>query len=147
MLVTRGLATVIRHRADEERAMNEAECSLNHAECSLNHAECSLNHAACSLNPQPNLAEMLVTRGLATVIRHRADEERAMNYDALMCAEAKAIKSKKGIHSAKEAPVNHVNDLSGREATQKVHYFSPPYFTYFFQGGLHRSRTCEGMIR
>jgi len=74
---------------------------------------------------QPNLAEMLVTRGLATVIRHRADEERAMNYDALMCAEAKAIKSKKGIHSAKEAPVNHVNDLSGREATQKARGFLP----------------------
>lgn len=32
----------------------------------------------------PNLGEMLVLRGLATVVRHRGDEERASNYDALM---------------------------------------------------------------
>jgi len=73
----------------------------------------------------PNLGEMLVLRGLATVVRHRGDEERASNYDALMQAEAKAQKNKKGMHSAKESPVNHINDLSLREAAHKARQYLP----------------------
>lgn len=34
-----------------------------------------------------NIAEELVKAGLATVIRHRMDEERSAKYDALMAAE------------------------------------------------------------
>eukprot|EP00959_Pyramimonas_sp_CCMP1952_P196387 4106161-Pyramimonas_sp.AAC.1 len=72
-----------------------------------------------------NVAEMLVTRGLATVVQHRAGEERTLAYDALLLAEANAVKNKKGVHSSKEAPVTHINDLSGREATQKARQFLP----------------------
>ena len=45
------------------------------------------------LGQQPNIGEMLVLRGMATVVRHRADEERAANYEALVQAEAKALKN------------------------------------------------------
>eukprot|EP00238_Polyblepharides_amylifera_P007388 CAMPEP_0196585856 /NCGR_PEP_ID=MMETSP1081-20130531/52270_1 /TAXON_ID=36882 /ORGANISM="Pyramimonas amylifera, Strain CCMP720" /LENGTH=945 /DNA_ID=CAMNT_0041907545 /DNA_START=120 /DNA_END=2957 /DNA_ORIENTATION=- len=75
-----------------------------------------------------NVGEMLVVRGLGTVARHRGEEERAHNYEALLQAEAKAIKNKKGIHSAREPPVHHLNDLSIREAAAKARQYLP-----FFQ--------------
>lgn len=40
-------------------------------------------------------------------------------------AEAKAQKNKKGMHSAKESPVNHINDLSLREAAHKARQYLP----------------------
>lgn len=59
-----------------------------------------------------NVAEMLVVRGFATVVRHRDFEERSNYYEALLAAEAKAVKGKKKIHSQREPPVTHINDLS-----------------------------------
>ena len=61
-----------------------------------------------------NVAEMLVLRGLATVVRHRNDDdERSLRYDDLVQAEQRAIKGKKGIQNKdKPAPVHHVNDVS-----------------------------------
>jgi len=58
-----------------------------------------------------NLAELLVARGFATVIRHRDFEERSNYYDDLLGAESRAISGKKGIHSAKDPPVMHITDL------------------------------------
>lgn len=59
-----------------------------------------------------NIGEALVSKGLATVVRHHADDEnRASNYDDLLVAENRAQKAKKGVFSA-NAPVHHVNDLS-----------------------------------
>ncbi|KZV57932.1 nuclease domain-containing protein 1-like [Dorcoceras hygrometricum] len=58
-----------------------------------------------------NIAELLVARGFATVVRHRDFEERSNHYDALLSAESRAISGKKGMHSAKEPPVRHVTDL------------------------------------
>eukprot|EP00271_Cylindrocystis_brebissonii_P011331 TRINITY_DN2863_c0_g1_i1.p1 TRINITY_DN2863_c0_g1~~TRINITY_DN2863_c0_g1_i1.p1 ORF type:complete len:1029 (-),score=217.63 TRINITY_DN2863_c0_g1_i1:718-3804(-) len=58
-----------------------------------------------------NVAEMAVARGFATVVRHRDFEERSLHYDALLAAEARAIKGKKGMHSGKEPPISHINDL------------------------------------
>ncbi|CAA0806834.1 TUDOR-SN protein 1 [Striga hermonthica] len=58
-----------------------------------------------------NIAELLVARGLATVVRHRDFEERSNHYDALLSAESRAISGKKGMHSAKDPPVRHVTDL------------------------------------
>lgn len=58
-----------------------------------------------------NIAELLVSRGFASVIRHRDFEERSNYYDALLSAESRAIAGKKGIHSAKDPPVMHVTDL------------------------------------
>ncbi|CAI5460517.1 unnamed protein product [Closterium sp. Yama58-4] len=72
-----------------------------------------------------NVAEMLVTRGLATVVRHRDFEERSSQYDALLAAEAKAIKGKKNIHSNKDAPATHINDLSLHGMANKARGFLP----------------------
>lgn len=58
-----------------------------------------------------NIAELLVARGLATVVRHRDFEERSNHYDALLSAESRATSGKKGMHSAKDPPVRHVTDL------------------------------------
>ncbi|XP_073159229.1 ribonuclease TUDOR 1 [Henckelia pumila] len=58
-----------------------------------------------------NIAELLVARGFATVVRHRDFEERSNHYDGLLSAESRAISGKKGMHSAKEPPVRHVTDL------------------------------------
>ncbi|CAM8936825.1 unnamed protein product [Rhodiola kirilowii] len=59
----------------------------------------------------PNVAELIVSRGFGTVIRHRDFEERSNYYDALLAAESRAIAGKKGIHSAKDPPVMHITDL------------------------------------
>ncbi|KAJ4756132.1 Nuclease domain-containing protein 1 [Rhynchospora pubera] len=59
-----------------------------------------------------NVAEMLVSRGLATVVRHRDFEERSKYYDALVTAESRAINGRKGMHSSKDPPAVHVADLS-----------------------------------
>lgn len=59
-----------------------------------------------------NIGEALVSRGLASVVKYRADEERkASNYDVLLDSEIKAEKAKKGIHG-KEAQGKKVVDLS-----------------------------------
>ncbi|XP_051115668.1 ribonuclease TUDOR 2-like [Andrographis paniculata] len=58
-----------------------------------------------------NIAELLVARGYATVVRHRDFEERSNYYDALLAAESRAISGKKGMHSAKDAPMRHITDL------------------------------------
>lgn len=58
-----------------------------------------------------NVAELLVSRGFATVIRHRDFEERSNYYDALLAAESRAVSGKKGINSAKDPPVMHITDL------------------------------------
>lgn len=72
-----------------------------------------------------NVAEMTVARGYATVVRHRDFEERSLHYDALLAAEARSRKGKKGSHSAKEPPVSHLNDLSTQQATHKARAFLP----------------------
>ena len=42
----------------------------------------------------------------------RRDEERSAQYEALLQAEERGKKEKKGLHSSREPPVHHVNDLS-----------------------------------
>ncbi|XP_010942326.2 ribonuclease TUDOR 1 isoform X1 [Elaeis guineensis] len=71
-----------------------------------------------------NVAEMVVSRGFATVIRHRDFEERSNYYDALLAAESRAINGKKGIHSAKDPPVMHITDLTTASA-KKARDFLP----------------------
>ena len=68
--------------------------------------------AASGASGGANVAEMLVTRGLAKVIRHRDFEERSSAYDALLAAEARAVKGKKNMHSNKEVAAMHLNDMS-----------------------------------
>ncbi|KAI9251523.1 hypothetical protein BDA99DRAFT_552985 [Phascolomyces articulosus] len=60
-----------------------------------------------------NVAEQLVERGLATVIRHRKDDDnRSHCYDQLLLAESKAQDGQKGVHSTKEQPVIRIVDAS-----------------------------------
>lgn len=49
------------------------------------------------------VGELLLQRGLATVMRHRAgDEDRSPDWDKLMASESEAIGAQKGLHSGKE---------------------------------------------
>uniref|UniRef100_A0A8C7J3P1 Staphylococcal nuclease domain-containing protein n=1 Tax=Oncorhynchus kisutch TaxID=8019 RepID=A0A8C7J3P1_ONCKI len=71
-----------------------------------------------------NIAEALVSKGFATVIRYRQDDDqRSSHYDELLAAEARAIKNGKGLHSKKEVPIHRVADISGE--TQKAKQFLP----------------------
>jgi len=66
-----------------------------------------------------NIAEGLIAKGYATVVRYRQDDDqRASEYDTLLAAEARAQKAQKGLHG-KEVPVHHVVDLSGDAAKAK----------------------------
>lgn len=61
-----------------------------------------------------NVAEAMVSKGLATVVRYRQnDDQRASAYDSLLSAENKAIKGNKGVHAKKDIPVHRVNDICG----------------------------------
>jgi len=52
-----------------------------------------------------NIAEQLIEKGLASVIRHkRDDEDRSPDYDKLMAAEQAAVTEARGIHSGKDHP-------------------------------------------
>ena len=41
-----------------------------------------------------------------------SDEERSAHFEQLMLAEESGKKNKKGMHSSREPPVHHVNDVS-----------------------------------
>lgn len=61
-----------------------------------------------------NVAEALVSKGLATVIRYRADDDqRSSKYDLLLAAEERAKKKGVGLHSKKDPPIHRVADVSG----------------------------------
>ena len=67
-----------------------------------------------------NVAEALVSKGLANVVRYRAtDENRSSAYDALLAAEAVAQKKAVGIHSKKETKPLRITDLAGDVAKAK----------------------------
>merc|ERR1719219_3178343 len=61
-----------------------------------------------------NVAEALVSKGLATVVRYAAgNDERSSRYDDLLQAEQKAEKTGKGLHDKKNIPSHRVSDMSG----------------------------------
>ncbi|KAJ1028398.1 hypothetical protein NDA16_001565 [Ustilago loliicola] len=67
---------------------------------------------------------LLISKGLATVQRHRRDDEdRSPDFDRLMEAEAKAAGEGKGIHSGKELPAPRMGDAS--ETASKANTFLP----------------------
>jgi len=73
-----------------------------------------------------NLAEGLVERGYATVIRHRqGDEDKSSEIDKLMEVEAKALAEKKGLHSGKDYPLARIGDAS--ESSSKANSFLPSF--------------------
>ncbi|TCD62798.1 hypothetical protein EIP91_006391 [Steccherinum ochraceum] len=64
--------------------------------------ECATIHIG---NQNVNIAEQLIDKGLASVVRHkRDDEDRSPDYDKLMAAEQAAVNEQRGIHSGKEHP-------------------------------------------
>jgi staphylococcal nuclease domain-containing protein 1 len=70
-----------------------------------------------------NVAEALVSKGLATVVRYAADnDQRSSKYDDLLAAEDKAMKSKKGMHQGKnqkDQTTRRSADVSGDVAKSK----------------------------
>lgn len=59
-----------------------------------------------------NIAEALVSKGLATVVRYRPDDEqRSTRYDELLKAESKAEKSQLGVHSKKDSAPLRVTEI------------------------------------
>ena len=85
-----------------------------------------------------NVAELLLVRGLATTVRHRGDEERSAFFENLVNAEEVGKKGKKGVHSAKEAPVTRVNDLSVPGSSAKARQHLP-----FLQRAGKVAGVCE----
>ncbi|PWN46841.1 hypothetical protein IE53DRAFT_288596 [Violaceomyces palustris] len=73
---------------------------------------------------EADVGELLIQKGLATVQRHkRDDEDRSTGYDSLMAAEAQAISEAKGIHSGKESPLPKISDAS--ESAGKANAYLP----------------------
>lgn len=75
----------------------------------------------CTVNREAiNISEALISKGLATCLRHRQDDDqRSSLYDDLLAAEARAVKNNKGVHSKKESPIHKVSDLSGDQPKAK----------------------------
>lgn len=71
-----------------------------------------------------DVGEMLISRGLATVIRHRAgDEDRSPEWDRYMASEAEAIQATRGLHSGKEATAPRLIEAS--ESASKANTYLP----------------------
>lgn len=87
-----------------------------------------------------NVAEALVSKGLATVIRYRQDDDqRSMRYDDLLMAEAQAAKQMKGVHAKKDIPVHRINDLTVAPDSARVkHQYLPSW-----QRALRTEATVE----
>ena len=67
-----------------------------------------------------NVAEALISKGFATVVRHRQDDDqRSSHYDELLSAETRALKNAKGVHSKKDAPTHRISEVSGDAAKAK----------------------------
>ncbi|KOB77411.1 Tudor micrococcal nuclease [Operophtera brumata] len=67
-----------------------------------------------------NIAEGLVAKGFATVVRYRNDnDQRSSHYDKLLEAELKAQKAGIGVHAKKDIPTHRIQDTSGDSAKSK----------------------------
>lgn len=70
------------------------------------------------------MAEALVSKGLASVIRYRVDDDqRSARYDELQSAESKAEKSQLGIHNKKETPTHRVTEIDAARAKLELPSF------------------------
>jgi len=71
-----------------------------------------------------NVAEALVSKGFATVVRYAAGNDlRSGKYDELLQAEEKAKKTGKGLHDKKNTPTHRVSDMTGK--LEKCKQFLP----------------------
>ncbi|XP_049819243.1 staphylococcal nuclease domain-containing protein 1 isoform X2 [Aethina tumida] len=68
-----------------------------------------------------NVAEALVSKGLAHVVKYRPDDDqRSSKYDDLLTAENKAIKSQLGVHSKKEGVAHRVTEIDVARAKMEL---------------------------
>ncbi|KNZ57389.1 hypothetical protein VP01_2171g1 [Puccinia sorghi] len=74
--------------------------------------ECVTMKLPTGVYASSNVANLLLERGYATVLRHRQGEDRSEDYDMLMATEMKAQTEGKGLHSDKEFPPPKVTDVS-----------------------------------
>lgn len=74
-----------------------------------------------------NVAEILLSRGLGTVVQHRSDDERSAHYETLLIAEEKGRKEKKGMHSSKEPAIQRINDLTLPGSANKAKSLLPSF--------------------
>lgn len=83
---------------------------------------------------QNNVAEQLIEKGLATVLRHRRDDEdRSMEFDKLVLAEQAAAGEAKGIHSPKEVSLPRIVDAS------ETHSRASQYLPSWKRHGKHNA--------
>ncbi|CAG9558149.1 unnamed protein product [Danaus chrysippus] len=67
-----------------------------------------------------NIAEALVSKGYAIVVRYRNDnDQRSSHYDKLLEAEQKAMKANLGVYAKKDIPTHRIQDTSGDSAKAK----------------------------
>lgn len=84
-----------------------------------------------------NIAEALVSQGLAKVIRYKQDDDqRSSKYDELLAAEARAQKKAAGVHSTKQPTSMKINDTSND--SNKTKQLLP-----FFQRSGRIDAVCE----
>lgn len=55
----------------------------------------------------------MISKGLATVLRHRQHDQRSYQYNDLLAAESKAIKSQAGVHGKDKVLAHRVTDVAG----------------------------------
>jgi staphylococcal nuclease domain-containing protein 1 len=71
-----------------------------------------------------NVAEAMVSKGFATVLRYRQDDDqRSSHYDELLAAEMKASKSGAGVHAKKNIPNHRVADVAGVRDSSHIYKF------------------------
>jgi staphylococcal nuclease domain-containing protein 1 len=87
-----------------------------------------------SVGKRPDVAETLVSEGLAVTQRHRDDDETSPRYDELRAAEAVAKAAKKGVHSEKDYKKGAVNDLT------------EPRKAKAYSGSLMRAGTLKAVV-
>ncbi|CAO1630889.1 unnamed protein product [Parajaminaea phylloscopi] len=83
-----------------------------------------------------NVGELLIQRGLATVVRHRRDDEdRSPFFDDLLAAEAAAASEAKGLHSGKASAAP--NFVEASENAGRAHSYLP---------GLKRAGRAQAVV-
>jgi staphylococcal nuclease domain-containing protein 1 len=87
-----------------------------------------------SCGKHTDVAEILVSEGLALTQRHRDDDEKSPRYDDLRAAEAAAKAAKKGVHKESEYKVGMINDLTDQRKAKS------------YSGSLMRAGKLKGIV-
>jgi staphylococcal nuclease domain-containing protein 1 len=87
-----------------------------------------------SCGKHSDVAEVLVSEGLALTQRHRDDDEKSPRYDELRAAEAAAKAAKKGVHKEGEYKTGMINDLTDQRKAKA------------YSGSLMRAGKLKGIV-